>query len=220
MWLTSPSQGGKSITFIRCVHISSSEVTSWCVSTYFSHLARAFSLGEDTSMALGMTGCIIVPRSRLKGGLWSTHFSWPEERRRGCGTCTGSWTFNRRQNSTPSNKHAWHRFKSSWFTHLPASFGGDRTTSRWLGLISLWGPTASSPLGLLGLRAWLWICPLGCITGLGTLSAVPSLWLTSKHNLCGQTAVGAGRALRLRHTRWQRKSFGSVALQYDGLHLV
>lgn len=93
---------GKSITLISCVRISSSEASSWCISTYLSHFARAFSFGEDTSIELGMTGRIIKPRSRLEVGLWSTHFSWPEQKRR-CSGRTGICKLNRRQNSIKSN---------------------------------------------------------------------------------------------------------------------
>lgn len=67
---------------ISLVSISPSDVTSWCVSTYLSHLDRTFSSGLTTWMAFGMTGCRTVPRSMLEGGLWSTHFSPPALRER------------------------------------------------------------------------------------------------------------------------------------------
>lgn len=78
------------VTLISLVSISPSDATSWCVSTYLSHLDRTFSLGADTWMALGITGCRTVPRSMLKEGLWSTHFSPPAERERRCSGRTGA----------------------------------------------------------------------------------------------------------------------------------
>lgn len=77
------------ITLISLVFISPSEAISWCVNTYLSHLDRAFSLGAETWIALGMTGCRTVPRSTLEEGLWSTHFSPPAERERRCSGRTG-----------------------------------------------------------------------------------------------------------------------------------
>lgn len=76
-------------TLMSLVWTSPSEATSWCVSTYLSHFDRAFSLGADTWMELGMTGCKTVPKSRLEVGLWSTHFSAPAERDRRCSGRTG-----------------------------------------------------------------------------------------------------------------------------------
>ena len=66
-------------TLISLVSISPSEASSWCVSTYLWHLERAFSLAAATLIALGMIGCMTVPKSKLEGGLWSTHLSPPAE---------------------------------------------------------------------------------------------------------------------------------------------
>ena len=76
-------------TLISLVSISPSEASSWCLSTYFWHLDRAFSLGVDTLIALGMIGCMTVSRSKLEAGLWSTHFSPPAECERLCIGWTG-----------------------------------------------------------------------------------------------------------------------------------
>lgn len=61
------------------VSISPSEASSWCLSTYLWHFDSAFSLGADTLIALGMIGCITVPKSKFEGGLWSTVLSPPAE---------------------------------------------------------------------------------------------------------------------------------------------
>ena len=76
-------------TLINLVSISPSEASSWCLSTYFWHLDRAFSFGVDTLIALGMIGCMTVSRSKLHVGLWSTHFSPPAECERLCVGWTG-----------------------------------------------------------------------------------------------------------------------------------
>lgn len=76
-------------TLISLVSISPSEASSWCLSTYLWHLDRAFSLGVDTLIALGMIGCMTVSNSKLEGGLWSTHFSPPAECERLCFGWTG-----------------------------------------------------------------------------------------------------------------------------------
>ncbi|KAG7245404.1 hypothetical protein INR49_010855 [Caranx melampygus] len=80
------------------------EATSWCVNTYLSHLDRAFSLGADTWMALGMTGCKTVPKSRLEAGLWSTHFSPPADLERRCNGRTGVAVYTQQEMQQPTDK--------------------------------------------------------------------------------------------------------------------
>lgn len=108
-WRHVPISCSRALTLISLVCISPSEATSWCVNTYLSHFDRAFSLGADTWMELGMTGCKTVPKSILELGLWSTHFSPPAERERRCNGRTGvdvfraGWQLKGRK----KNIHSW-----------------------------------------------------------------------------------------------------------------
>lgn len=107
-------------TLINLVSISPSEASSWCLSTYFWHLDRAFSLGVDTLIAFGMIGCKTVSRSKLQGGLWSTHFSPPAECERLCIGWTGRavwWSHCERGKKNQEVIHKWLQhdsFKTVW----------------------------------------------------------------------------------------------------------
>lgn len=94
----------KTLPLINLVSISPSEASSWCLSTYFWHLDRAFSFGVDTVIALGKIGCMTESRSKLEAGLWSTHFSPPAECERRCIGWTGVpvWGSQRERNKPAS----------------------------------------------------------------------------------------------------------------------